>query len=247
MVKPEPKLEDLDLEEGEKLLDWMKDDYAMHVIDDSRIYYKESNVILDYNVLLNDNRGQTKYFPSMADPGNEVIKISLPRTIKLCINTVAKYHTQRRVSILANTNQSSQIQTPELDAAKVMRILALHGMSIYEYRWGCEVDKITHDSMDEHMNCNATSVELFDMKNLASYTEKYSLRVSDKFNMYLNTWSEAIGVNPQLMCGFWMLLSLQTHNDLKNWNEVIDPNVNQVAKIIGLKLRILKAKEQFID
>jgi len=245
MVKPEPTLAELDLEDGEKLLDWMNDDYAMNVIDD-RVYFRDADKILDYNALLNDNIGQTKYFPSMADPGNEVIKISLPRTVKICINTCARYHTQRRTNIFAANQSQTNQQVAELDPAKVMRILALHGMSIYEFKWGCEIDRILHDSMQEHMNCDSNSIELFDIKNLTTYEDRFSLRVSDKFKMYLNTWSESIGLQSQLMCGFWILLSLNTHNGIKQWYPLFDTHIQQVSNIIKLKVRLMNSKDAIL-
>ncbi len=230
MVKQDPKFEELDL-------NWEDGEY--HVIDGSRLFNKDAGYILDNPVALNDRAGQTAYYPSMADPGNEVVRITFPKSIKLCVNTITRYHNRSRVNIVSQSMQQQNTGSQMLDPSKVMRLLAIHGMCIYENMYGCEIDKILHNSTDDYMGYNRQSVKLHDLKDLTTFSDTHSCRVSDKFKVFLKTWSEDASIPSQTMMAYWILLSLRTHEDLFKWYPVFDFHISAVNDSIETRLKLI--------
>ena len=240
MVKPEPTLAELDLEDGEKILNWMDDDYAMEVLDE-RLYNRDADYVLDNLVALNDRKGQIHYYPSLAESGQEVIKIALPKTVKLSINAITRYHNQRRLQIVpSQTTNQPAAATQLLDPAKTMRVLAVIGMAIYEFRQGCEIDSILHNTTKDQIGYNINTVQMCSIKDLSSFEDKYTLRVSETFKTHLNTWSEDVGIQSQTMVGYWILLALRTHKELHKWRPVLDPSIQTVKEVIEFKLKLLR-------
>jgi hypothetical protein len=202
-------------------LDWTDDDIAMEVVS-GRIYDRNIDEILDAPVLLNDRGGETTYFPSMAEQGEHIIKISVPSTILHMLEQIAKeYH--------------------DTDLSDAVRVCAVHGCSIYEHKFGAEIEALYHNNFQKQLDGNKDSVRIHLLSmNIEFLSIRYSCRIESRFFQLLSKFAAHAGCSKQYMVGYWIIYSLRSHPNMKKWYSQMDEIINDVDEIMNLRVKLLK-------
>ena len=201
-------------------LDWQDDDFAMEVVAD-RIFNRDLDAIFDNQVLLNDRGGETVYMPSMAEHGDHNIKIAIPPKLLLLLEQIAlKYH--------------------DLELSDSTRISLVHGMSIYEYKFGAEIERLYFDNTEAHIHGDNESMmcHLFSA-NIDFKHVRYSCRLEHRVFQLLSKFAAHSGCGKQYMCGLWILYSLRTHPRMSSWITEIDPIINDFESAMKLRIKFL--------
>jgi hypothetical protein len=192
----------------------------MEVIDGTRIYNKDLELLLTKPNHINDNKGSTLYSPDLLKSGSNVLHYVLPNSFEACIDACACLHNM--------TERSTLIRT-----------CCVHGMSIYEFNYGCEIEAKLSDMMQARLSKNDTALSIYDSHIDAAFTNKRSVRVCDEFKEYIEIWGSHAGIPTQTFMGYLVLLSLRSHPSLNAWNNEIDTYICGIERHLRFKIKLL--------
>jgi hypothetical protein len=200
-------------------LDWQDDDYAMEVVS-GRIYDRDLPELLGNLALLNDRGGATTYMPSMAEAGEHNVRIALPGTIIHAMDIIA--------------DESGY------ELSDVARISLLHGMSMYEFKLGSELEKSYYSNAKKIKNQDKKQLSKIGMSVDFSYKfVYYQLRVDGRVYHLVQKWAAHAGLNKMNLLGMCILYSLRTHIELKGWFETIDEILKDGEMSVTLKKDVM--------
>jgi hypothetical protein len=200
-------------------LDWQDDDYAMEVVS-GKLHDKDIDYIFEDLRRLNQ-RGDTNYFPSMAESGERCIKVIVPPEYLLLIDQVARKYSN-------------------LDISDALRICLLHGLSIYEQKYGYDIEKLYDTSVSSQAAGAGDSVMVYNTKVCSGITgARYSLRVEGRLFKILNQWSTHAGCTQHTFAGICILYSIRSHTRLRVWVPKINRSLDQFEESIQHRISLL--------
>ena len=200
-------------------LDWTDDDYAMEVVS-HKLHDKDVDTIFDDLRRLNQ-RGDTNYSPSMAESGEHCIKVTVPPEFLLLIDQVARKYN-------------------DLDISDALRICLLHGLSIYEHKFGYSIESLYDSSVSKQAAGAGDSVMVYNTKVCTGITgSRYSLKIEGRTFKLLNQWSAHAGCTKQIFAGICILYSIRSHTRLKTWVPKINRSLDQFEESINNRIVLL--------
>jgi len=201
-------------------LDWTDDQFAMEVVS-HKLHDKDIDHIFNDLRRLNQ-RGDTNYSPSMAESGEHCIKVIVPAEYLHLLDQVARKYNN-------------------LDISDALRICLLHGLSIYEHKYGYDIERLYDNTVSLHANGEDVSVEIYTMKTRNKLDgTRYSLKVEGRLFKILNQWSTHSGCSQQHFAGACILYSLVSHTRLKAWIPKIQEQLKPFDNSISMRIRLIE-------